>query len=527
LTTHQTRGAEALSPRRSHADDDVVIIGAGFAGLAMGIRLKQAGIENFTILERASAVGGTWRENHYPGAACDVQSYLYSYSFEPHADWTRMFAPQAEILAYLERCVERYALGPHLRFDTSVESATFDERRGVWSVRTAAGAVIRARVVVSGCGPLNRPALPEIPGLASFAGTTFHSSRWDHAYPLDGKTVGVVGTGASAIQIVPSIAPRVGRMHLFQRTPPWIVPKPDRAISPRTQALFRRFPALQRAAREAIYWQRELFALGIVYEPRAMKLLQKLALRYLAASVPDPALRAKLTPDYLMGCKRILPTNDYYPALQRANVEVVTDGIREVSPRGIVTRDGTERPLDALVLATGFEASESLAPFAVCGRRGQDLNTAWRRGAEAYLGTTAAGFPNLFMIVGPNTGLGHSSMILMIESQVQYVLDCVRTMRARGLKLVDVRPEVQTRYNARLQARLARTAWASGCKSWYQTRDGKNTTLWPGFTFEFRFRTRRFDAENYDVVPHDDASLAGPHDAARDPGRDAPPRASA
>jgi cation diffusion facilitator CzcD-associated flavoprotein CzcO len=482
-------------------NDPIVIVGTGFSGLGMGIRLKQAGIHDFVILEKASGVGGTWRDNHYPGAACDVESHLYSFSFEPNPGWSRTFAGQREILAYLDRCADKYGLRPHIRFDTAATGASFDERTGSWTVETSRGDRLRARVLVSAIGGFSRPSYPDIPGLASFAGKVVHSARWDDSYPLEGKRVGVIGTGASAIQIVPAIAPKVAELHVFQRTPPWILPKLDRAIPEEERERFRRVPALQKLARAQQYWLRELFAIGFVKNPAILKLASRLALRYLEAKVPDPTLRAKLVPDYTMGCKRILPSNDYYPALNRENVELVTEGIQEIRPGGVVTRDGRERALDALVLATGFTVAEFVLPFPMTGRRGRDINEAWRDGAEAYLGTTVSGFPNFFVIFGPNTGLGHNSMIHMIESQLNYTMSAIETMRARGLELVDVRPDAQARYNERIHARLAKTVWNTGCTSWYQTRSGKNTTLWPGFTFEFRLRTRRFDPADYEVVP--------------------------
>ncbi len=502
---------KAMSEEKG-ASGHILIVGTGFAGLGMAIRLRQAGIENFTILEQASGVGGTWRANHYPGAACDVPSHLYSFSFAPNPRWSRMFASQKEILAYLEHCADTFDLRRHIRFDCGVTGADFDESTGMWEVTTSDGQRLRARVVVSGSGGLSRPALPEITGLDRFAGKTFHSARWDHSYPLEEKKVGVIGTGASAIQVVPAIAPRVGQLHLFQRTPPWIMPRPDRAISPAEQALFARIPATQRLMRGSIYSRLELMALGFVVDPRLMTHGAKLARRFLAKSVKNPELRARLSPSYTMGCKRVLLTNDYYPALQRPNVELVTEGIREITARGVLTADGQERALDALVLCTGFQAAEAVAPFAVRGSGGRDLNEAWREGAEAYLGTTVAGFPNLFLLVGPNTGLGHNSMVYMIESQIAYVMDAIRTMQTRKLRQVSVRADAQSRYNERLHARLSRTVWASGCSSWYQTKTGKNTTLWPGFTFEFRLRTRRFDAESYDLVA--EAAPPRPHASA-------------
>jgi cation diffusion facilitator CzcD-associated flavoprotein CzcO len=478
--------------------DRVIVVGAGFAGLGMGIRLKKAGIHDFVILEQAHEVGGTWRDNHYPGAACDVESYLYSFSFEPNPGWTRTFATQREILDYLVGCTEKYGLRPHIRFGTGVVRARFDESERRWSVETTTSETFTGRVLVSGCGGLSRPCDPDVPGLACFRGPAFHSARWDPTASLEGRSVAVIGTGASAVQIVPEVAPRAAQLYVFQRTPPWILPKPDREIPPWRRAFFRRFPLAQRLARALIYWRREAVGLGFVVEPRILKTLGEAeGRRFLGRSVRDVSLRDKLLPTYAMGCKRILPTNDYYPAIQRPNVEVVTDPIREVQAHAIVTRDGAERPVDVIVLATGFDAAEPCAPFEIHGRGGARLDEVWRDGASAYLGTTVTGFPNLFLIIGPNTGLGHTSLVYMIESQVRYVVDAVRTMRARGWTAVDVRPETQARYNDRLQARLAKTVWASGCRSWYLTRSGRNTTLWPGLTFEYALRTRRFDPRAY------------------------------
>ncbi|MDP9034058.1 MAG: NAD(P)/FAD-dependent oxidoreductase [Myxococcota bacterium] len=488
----------------------VAIVGAGFSGLAMGIRLKEAEIHDFVILEKAERVGGTWRDNHYPGAACDVESLLYSFSFEPWPARRRAFAAQHEILSYLEACAAKYGLLPHIRFGQKVKSASFDEGAGVWAVcaedvHTGERRTTRARALVSAPGGLSRPAYPDIPGLASFQGKTMHSARWDDDYRLEGKRVAVIGTGASSVQIVPSIAPCVERLHVFQRTPPWVVPKGDRFISRRARWLFRCAPLVQSLARASIYWRNELFGVGFVADSRLMWLPQRVALRHLERSVRDAALRARLTPNYVIGCKRILPSDDYYPALQRPNVELVTDRIREISRRGVVTQKGTGAPcehlVDALVLATGFQAAEG-RPIPLYGRDGRELSAVWRgRGAEAYLGTTVAGFPNAFFIVGPNTGLGHTSMLIIIESQVDYIIDCLRYMSRHDVKLIDVRADVQARYNKRLQDRLARAVWSTGgCMSWYTTRKGRNTTLWPGFASEFRLRTRRFKPADYDLA---------------------------
>jgi cation diffusion facilitator CzcD-associated flavoprotein CzcO len=479
----------------------VLIVGTGFAGLGMGIRLKQAGFHDFTILEQAGSLGGTWRDNDYPGAACDVPSYLYSFSFEQNPRWSRSFGAQGEILAYMNHCAEKYGLLPHIQYGAEITRAAFDERVGVWDVRTKDGRTFHAQALVTGCGGLSRPSYPDIPGLSTFGGKTFHSARWDRSYPLEGKRVGVIGTGASAIQIVPAIAPKVGKLDVYQRTPPWIVPKPDFAIPAPVKETFRAAPALQRLARTAVYWALESRAYAFVVNPKRLKNAEPVALRYLAARVKDPVLRAKLTPSYTIGCKRILLSNEYFEAVQRQNVELITEGIERITPAGVLTKDGKEHPLDALVCATGFQAAEAVAPFEIRGRGGRALNDEWKSGAEAYLGTTVSGFPNLFMLVGPNTGLGHNSMVFIIESQVEYVLGAIRAMKEKTLQSVDVKPEVQRAYNERLQARMAKTVWSTGgCKAWYTTRDGKNTTLWPGFTFEYRLRTRRFDPSNYELV---------------------------
>ncbi|HSW11958.1 MAG TPA: NAD(P)/FAD-dependent oxidoreductase [Solimonas sp.] len=484
------RGTEELS---------VLIVGTGFAGLGMAIKLKEAGIESFTILERADDVGGTWRDNNYPGCACDVQSHLYSFSFEPNPEWTRMFAPQPEIKAYLQRCAQKYALLPHIRYKSEVVRAEYDEQAAMWNVSTRDGQQYRANVLVSGMGGLSTPAYPTIKGLEKFKGKTFHSADWDHSYDLAGKRVAVIGTGASAIQFVPQIAKQVARLDLYQRTPTWILPKPDREITKAERLLFKRFPAAQRAFRNSIYWMLESRALGFVINPRVMKLVERAARGHIRRQVADPALRRKLTPDYTIGCKRILISDDFYPAVSRSNVDVISTGIREVKANSVITADGVERVVDTIIFGTGFKAQEPLPRGAIFGRGGQDILDAWSSGPEAYKGTTVAGFPNLYLLVGPNTGLGHSSMVYMIESQVQYVLEAIKTMRREGISSLEVKRKVQDSYNAGLQQKLGGSVWQSGCKSWYVNEAGKNTTLWPGFTFKFREQLRSIDLQNYAI----------------------------
>jgi cation diffusion facilitator CzcD-associated flavoprotein CzcO len=480
---------------------DFAIVGAGFSGLCMAIKLEQAG-RSYVVLEKGHAVGGTWRDNSYPGCACDIPSHLYSYSFAPNPRWSRTYAPQAEIFAYLDGCADRYGVRPRIRFDTEVTHAELDEATGIWRLDTCGGGgePVRARHVVFATGPFSRPATPELRGLAGFRGKTFHSAAWDHGYDLTGKRVGVIGTGASAVQFVPRIAPRTRSLHLYQRTPPWVLPRHDRAVTPREQALFAAAPVTQRLARGWIYAVHELRALGFTVSPRVMTLLARLGRRHIRRAVRDEALAEALTPDYTPGCKRILMADDYYRALAAANVEVVTESIDRISAGGVVTDDGIERELDAIIFATGFRVTDLFAPMRVLGRGGVDLNDAWRSGLEAYLGTSVAGFPNFYMLLGPNTGLGHNSMVFMAEAQVHYVLACVRAIEARGARPADVRPGAQSAFNARLQERLGDTVWASGCKSWYLDERGKNTTLWPGFTLEFWLRTRRVNPAHYEYL---------------------------
>lgn len=480
--------------RELHAH--VAIVGAGFSGLGMAIRLKRQGDDDFVVLERGADVGGTWRDNTYPGCACDVPSRLYSFSFAPNPNWSRSYSPQPEILAYLHDCVQRFGIGPHIRWNTEVTDMAWDEATQRWRIETSQGP-LTAHVLILGSGPLSEPALPTIPGLERFEGTVFHSARWDHTHDLAGERVAVIGTGASAIQFVPRIQPSVGRLTLYQRTPPWIIPREDQEIPGWRRILYRAAPVTGRLTRDAIYWQRELSAVGMVYQPAILQRAERLVLRFMEKQVADPNLRAKLTPSYRMGCKRILLSDDFYPALTQPNVEVITEHIREIHPTSITTVDGAERETDTLILATGFHVADVPIAQRVCGRDGQRLSEVWRDGAEAYLGATVSGFPNLFFLIGPNTGLGHTSMIFMIEAQISYTLDALRYMRRQGITSIDVRPSVVRSFNERVQQRMRHTIWTSGCASWYLDARGRNTTLWPGFTWEFWLRTRRFDPARY------------------------------
>jgi cation diffusion facilitator CzcD-associated flavoprotein CzcO len=476
----------------------VAIIGTGFAGLGMGARLRRAGIEDFAILERAEDVGGTWQANTYPGCQCDVPSHLYSLSFAPNPDWSRTYSLQPEIWDYLRDVADREGLREHLRLRCEVTEADWDEDAQRWRVETSQGP-LTADVLIGGTGPLTEPVIPELPGLDTFEGNVFHSARWDHDHDLTGERVAVIGTGASAIQFVPRIQPEVAQMHLFQRTAPWILPHSDRPITGFERFLYRRFPAVQRAVRAAVYWGRETFVLGFAKNQNLMRPAEAIGRWHLRRSVPDPDLRRKLTPRYRIGCKRILISNNYLPAVAKPNVELVTDGIREIKARSIVGEDGVEREVDTIIMGTGFHVTDPPAAKRIRGRGGVTIEEASNGSPQAYLGTAFAGFPNLFMLIGPNTGLGHSSMVFMIESQLAYVMDALRTMDARGLAEVEVRRDVQAAYNDELQELMPGTVWLSGCASWYLDENGRASTVWPDFTFRFRQRTRRFDPEAYEL----------------------------
>jgi cation diffusion facilitator CzcD-associated flavoprotein CzcO len=481
----------------------IVIVGSGFSGLGMAIQLKKAGRHDFVILEKAEDLGGTWRENSYPGCACDVPSHLYSYSFEPKADWSRRFADRSEIWEYLRHCAAKYGIGPHIRFGTDVTGAEYDETTGTWRVFTAGGDAITCEIVVFAVGPLHTPAYPQIRGIEEFRGKVAHSAAWDHDYDLAGKRVAVVGTGASAIQLVPKIAPQVAALHLFQRTPPWILPRLDRAVSARTQRLFRRMPLLQCLYRASIYWRLESRAVGFLH-PRIAKPVEALARRHLRRQVADPQLRRALTPNYRIGCKRVLLSDDYYPTLTRSDVEVVTAGIAEIRPNSIVTDDGIEREIDGLILATGFDVAAVLDRLHIVGSGGRKLADAWRDGIEAYLGLAVSGFPNLFFLLGPNTGLGHNSVVFMLEAQVRHLLGCLRLLDDRPAGQVTVRPAAQAEFNRRLQERLSTTVWnAGGCRSWYLDVNGVNRVIWPGSTVRFWLETRRIRKADYEFTASD------------------------
>jgi cation diffusion facilitator CzcD-associated flavoprotein CzcO len=480
----------------------IAIIGAGFGGLGTAIRLSQQGEQDFLVFERESDVGGTWWANTYPGCQCDVPSHLYSFSFAPNPDWTRTYPKQPELRDYLRATAERFGVYERIRFNTKITGATWDEAATRWTLTTQDGATYTADVVVAAPGPLSEPSIPDLPGLEDFAGTVFHTATWDHDHDLTGRKVAFVGTGASAIQAVPEIQPIVDRMTVFQRTPPWVVPHRDRPITRAERFLYRKVPAAQRLVRSMVYGLRELLVPGLVYRPQLMRGVEKLARKHIAKQVPDRALRAKVTPDYAIGCKRILPSNKWYPALGAANVELITEAIAEVRPDGVVSAGGEFREADTIIFGTGFYVTDIPLANIVRGADGRSLAEVWNRSPQAYRGATMAGFPNLFLLVGPNVGLGHNSIVFMIEAQVNYVLDALAQMRARGAGRVEVRPDAVKAYNDHLQSKMGRTVWNSGgCASWYIDANGKNTTIWPDFTWRFWQQTREFDAAAYELTP--------------------------
>ena len=485
------------------ADYEVIVVGTGFSGLGMGVKLKEAGIEDFLLIEKADSVAGTWRENTYPGCACDVPSHMYSFSFEPNPRWSQMYAPQPEIREYLEHCADEYGLRPHIRFHTRATSATWDGEAGLWRC-TAEGPdgteEVTARFIVSGIGGLHVPARPDFPGLASFQGDVFHSAQWNHDVELEGKRVAVVGTGASAIQIVPEIAREVGHLDLYQRTAPWVLPKIDRGIPRFERALYRRFPVLQRAYRLGLYWFLESVMLRGIKSERFGRLFERVGVRHLHRQVKEPVKRAKLTPSYEYGCKRLLMSNTYYRALDRPNADVVTDGIAEIRPESIVAGDGTERPVDVIVLATGFDVTALADSVTLRGAGGRVLADDWAEsGIQAHRGTMVAGYPNLFFLQGPNIGLGHNSVVFMIECQIGLVLQAIRRAHGAGAAIAPT-AAAQAEYNRRLQDDLAGTVWSRSCKNWYLDAHGRNITLWPHETWRFRRETRKLKPDEYELI---------------------------
>ena len=483
-------------------DYDVAIIGAGFAGIGMAHKLRRAGIDRFVVLERGEAIGGTWRDNVYPGCACDIPSHLYSYSFRQNPAWSRLYPAQAEIRQYLADCVDAFGVGDSIRCGLTVTRAEFDERQGFWRVELDNGESLTTRALVSAVGGLSRPSTPEIEGLASTAVPVFHTAEWDETCDLAGKRIAVIGTGASAIQLVPQVAKVADKVLVFQRTPPWVVPKFDRPMRRWEQWLMRHIPGSQKLFRAFLYWRQEILGVGFTLSARLMAYGRYQARRHIRNSITDPELRDAVTPDYEIGCKRVLLSDDYYPALERDNVELNTHAVVRFQPDGVVDADGQMHAVDVAVFATGFNAVDPLSPTRIFGRGGRELADVWESGPEAYLGITVTGFPNLFLLMGPNTGLGHNSVIFMIEAQIRYAVRLIRALKSDRNCELDVKPEVQASYNKELDSAFAGSVWSSGCKSWYQTAAGRQFALWPGFTFTYWFRTLRPRSRDFNRSAH-------------------------
>lgn len=481
----------------SQRDFEVLVVGAGISGIGAGIRLLEMGFHDFAILEKAGDLGGTWRDNSYPGCACDVPSALYSYSFAQTHEWSRVFAGQGEILAYVRQVAEQYGVEKHVHFHREVECSQWDEEAGLWQVDTPGGRY-RARFLIGCTGYLHEPVVPDVPGLADFPGTLFHSARWNHEHDLSGERVAVVGTGASAIQFVPRIQPQARQLHLYQRTPQWILPKPDASLPAEVQRMLR-VPGAMQAWRAALYGGFETFGVGF-RRPALLEQLGKLGRAHLRYAVPDRTLREKLTPGYTLGCKRVLMSNEYYPALNRDNVELLATGLQEVRGRTLVGRDGTEREVDTVILGTGFHVTEPPVAERVFDGRGRSLSEHWAERMEAYRGTTVRGFPNFFFVLGPNLGIGHNSAFIVIESQLNYIMSALQTMRRKKLSRLEVRSGAQQRYNERIQRDLQGTVWnTGGCSSYYLDANGHNSVGFPWSTFAMRRLLRRFDAKAYEL----------------------------
>jgi cation diffusion facilitator CzcD-associated flavoprotein CzcO len=526
LETRRTESkSEDATPLRfvtaSHTAESlgVAIIGGGFAGIAMAIRLREAGRTDFAILEKAPALGGTWRDNTYPGCACDIPSRLYSYSFAPEGDWSRRYAPQPEILAYIENVARRHDVHRFTRFDTAVETITWDEASRLWHVTASDGRRFTARAVVSAVGGIHIPHVPDLPGLDEFAGPAFHTARWDHDVDLTGKRVAVIGTGASAIQVIPEIASKVDRLHVSQRSAPWVLPRGDKPISPVARWLDEHIPGLQALRRQLIYWTNEARAIPFTQNPRLVGHPQRKAKAHMKASGAGYRLRLKLEPPYALGCKRVLKSDDYYATLTKEHVEVVAESIDRIGRWGITTQDGIVRPVDAIVLATGFKPFNLTDAVDVVGRGGQSLAELWQDGPQAYHGMTVAGFPNLFMIMGPNTALGHNSILVMIEAQVESIMEYLGWLERGELPAVEVRPEAQAAFNASMEERFEGSVWRSSplvgtgdkivppCNGWYRHTSGRNHVIWPGSASSYVAAVRTIDiaafrpAEDFVAVP--------------------------
>ena len=491
----------------------LAIIGSGFGGLGAGVMALEQGIDSFVILERASAIGGTWRDNTYPGCACDIPSNLYSFSFAQNPEWSRSYPLQPEIREYLERITDHFGLRSRLRFRFDVESIQWNDDVEQWEIVSRSGDRITADAVICATGPLSRPTIPEIPGIERFVGPVFHSAAWRHDVDLDGSRVGVVGTGASAIQLVPEIVDRVVHLDVFQRTPPWVLPRDDRPTPEWRRTLYRRVPFMQRLHRWRVYLRQELLAVAFLGHGRmAKEMTQRIkdeTRTLIDESFSDPSVAVELIPDYVPGCKRLLISNDWYPAIAKPNVSIRTSGIRSIDETGVFTDDGTHHALDVLIMATGFSVRSFPSPLRIIGRDGVDLRDHWNDGASTDLGLTVSGYPNLWFLAGPGTGLGHNSIVFMIEVQLQQIARALRHLDRSGDDILELRGEVEVASYDEMQRRIAGTVWSSGCSSWYLSDDGRVDTIWPGTTTEYWWRARRFRPERYRSTPRRFGAVTG------------------
>ena len=480
----------------------VLVLGAGFAGIAAAARiLDDDPSADVLIIERASEVGGTWRDNTYPGCACDVPTSLYSFSFAPSPDWTHTFARQPELFPCLRGVVDSLGLRSRIVFDCELTSAVWNPERSQWNVETSQGPV-SAEVLVAATGALSTPKLPDVPGLDIFGGTMFHSATWNHDHDLTGERVAVIGTGASAVQFVPEIVDRAERLTVFQRTPAWVLPRKNFAVPHAVRTLLSKVPVTRRLARWSAYWGAESLAVGLNGHSNLMRPIEKVAKWNIERSISDPALRKKLVPSYRIGCKRILGSNDYYPTLAATNTTVVTDRIDKVTADSIVTSEGVSHPADVIIYATGFHVTDGFDQLKLKGARGDDLPTHWHQtGINTHLGIATEGFPNLFFLLGPNTGLGHNSVVFMIEQQIKYIMKAIDAVASRGAQRIDVRPEIQEHFNKDIQQKLAKGVWTKGgCTSWYLDSHGVNRTVWPGFTWQYWRATKDFEPADYEIA---------------------------
>ncbi len=485
---------------------DTLIVGAGFTGVGTAIKLIEAGVDDFIILDRSDRVGGTWRDNTYPGAACDIPSLLYSFSFVKNPDWSRAYSPAGEIRQHIEDMVDAFDLRRRIQFGIEVNGLTFDETEGVWTVKTTGRKKFQARTVVLASGPLPDHKWPDIRGLNTYQGHKIHSANWDHDYDFTGKRVAVIGTGASAVQIIPELVKTAGFVKVFQRTPGWVIPRLDIATPPAARSLFAKVPAVQQLARQILFWGHEASATAMVWDTPLTGLVARLGKAHLRRQVADPWLRRQLTPDFTPGCKRMLVSSDYYPALQRDNCKLIDWPIATMSPVGIRTSDGIEHHLDAIVFATGFDVHLTGPPYPVTGLGGRSLADEWTGGAQAYKSINVHGYPNLFLMTGPNSGPGHNSLLVYVEGQIDYAVTGISTILRKNLRYLDVRADVQERHNTRLQQRLTKTTWMSGCTSWYLTADGFNASMYPGTATQYLRQMRDFRLGDYHVAR--DAAVA-------------------